>query len=88
MECGVAFGEEHGVVQLMTSVDHGSRDANRFLARLALSPRGGYRSGPITAVRARMVAQRPSMADPAVGRQRTRVLAARRSLRRARQSEA
>ncbi len=88
MESGIALGEEHDVVTVMTSVDHGSRDTNRFLARLALSPRAGYRSGPIGAVRARMAAQRPSMADPAVGRQRTRVLAARRSLRRARQSEA
>jgi hypothetical protein len=71
---------------VLTSVDQGSRDTHRFLARLAMTPRVGYRSGPITAVRARMVAQRPTMADPAVGRQRTRVLAARRSLRRARQA--
>jgi ribosomal protein S18 acetylase RimI-like enzyme len=84
MESGVAFGEENGVVQVMTSVDQGARDANRFLARLALTPHAGYRSGPITAVRARMAAQRPSMADPAVGRQRSRTLAARRSLRRRR----
>lgn len=82
MESGVAFGEENGAVHVLTSVDQGSRDTNRFLARLGLTPRVGYRCGPVAAVRARMAAQRPSMADPAVGRQRTKVLAARRSLRR------
>jgi GNAT superfamily N-acetyltransferase len=82
MEAGVAFGEENGAVNVITSADQGSRDTHRFLARLALTPRASYRSGPVAAVRARMAAQRPSMADPAVGRQRTKVLAARRSLRR------
>ncbi len=87
MESSVAFGEDNGVVAVVTAVDPGARDANRFLARLALTPYTAFRSAPVTAVRARMTARHPSMAAaPARGRQRTRVLAARRSLRRARET--
>ncbi len=61
----------------------GSRDANRFLARLALGPLATLRVAPVAAVRARLVAQRPDLTTTGSGRQLTRVLAARRSMRRA-----
>ena len=84
MECAAAFAEEAGVPQLCTAVTAGSRDGNRFMARLALGPLATYRVAPVSAVRARLAAQRPMAAAPAGnGRHLTRVLAARRSARRA-----
>jgi GNAT superfamily N-acetyltransferase len=85
MECAVSFAEEIGVTQVCTGVTSGSRDGNRFMARLALGPMATYRSAPVAAVRARLTAQRPGLqaAMGKDGRQLTRVLAARRSMRRA-----
>lgn len=85
MESAAAFAEEAGVVQLCTAVTAGSRDGNRFMARLALGPLATYRVAPVSAVRARLTAQRPMVAAPSSGNGRhlTRVLAARRSARRA-----
>lgn len=83
MECAVAFAEETGVPNLCTAAASGSRDANRFLARLALGPLATLRTAPVAAVRARLVAQRPQLTTTGSGRQLTRVLAARRSMRRA-----
>ncbi|GAA5152932.1 hypothetical protein GCM10023340_34100 [Nocardioides marinquilinus] len=85
MDCAVAFAEEAGVPHLATAVSStspGSRDGNRFMARLALGPLGTLRVAPVVAVRARLTATRPASAGG--GRQLTRVLAARRSARRAR----
>lgn len=85
MECAVSFAEEIGVTQVCTAVTAGSRDGNRFMARLALGPLATYRAAPVAAVRARLNAQRPALpAAVGDGRQITRVLAARRSMRRAR----
>ena len=85
MECAVSFAEEIGVTQVCTGVNAGSRDGNRFMARLALGPLATYRAAPVTAVRARLTAQRPALpASAGGGRQLTRVLAARRSMRRSR----
>ena len=82
MESAVQFAEECGVPQVCTAVAAGSRDGNRFMARLALGPLATYRVAPAAAVRARLTAQRPSVAPGTGGRQLTRVLAARRSMRR------
>lgn len=85
IEAGLSFAEEHGVTTLATAVGSGAREANRFMARLALSPLGTYRVGPTTAVRARLRGQRPAVAAVgANGRKVTRVVAARRSMRRTR----
>lgn len=81
MECAVAFAEEIGVGHLTTAASSGSRDANRFMARLALGPHATLRLAPTHAVRAKLAAARPATAGPN-GRQLTRVLAARRSMRR------
>ncbi|WP_148614733.1 GNAT family N-acetyltransferase [Nocardioides rubriscoriae] len=89
MECAATFAEESGVPQVCTAVAAGSRDGNRFMARLALGPLATYRVAPVTAVRARLAAQRPTalVATPTgSGRQLSKVLAARRSMRRAQPS--
>lgn len=83
MECAAAFAEEAGIAQMSTAVTAGSRDGNRFMARLSLSPLATYRVAPTAAVRARLAAQRPAIAATDGGQKLTRVLAARRSMRRA-----
>jgi len=83
MESAVAFAEEWGIPSVATAVTASSRDANRFMARLALAPSALLRMAPTAAVRARINAERPVTASAgAPGRQLTRVLAARRSMRR------
>lgn len=82
MESAVSFAEELGVAHVGTAASSGSRDANRFMARLGLGPHAMLRLAPTVAVRAKLNAQRPALAATG-GRQLTRVLAARRSMRRA-----
>lgn len=82
MESAVSFAEELGVAHVGTGASSGSRDANRFMARLGLGPHAMLRLAPTVAVRAKLTAQRPVLAATG-GRQLTRVLAARRSMRRA-----
>lgn len=81
MECAVEFAEEIGVAHITTAASSGSRDANRFMARLALGPQSTQRVAPVHAVRAKLTARHPVAATTS-GRQLTRVLAARRSMRR------
>ncbi len=85
MDCAVSFAEELGIDHLTTAAGAGSRDANRFMARLALGPHATTRIAPTVAVRGKLTAQRPATSTSG-GRQVTRVLAARRSLRRAQSS--
>ena len=80
MEAAVVFAEERGVGYVATAVAAGSRDANRFMARLALSPVATLRIGPTALFRARLDATRKG-ARPSP-RQLTQVVAARRSMRR------
>jgi GNAT superfamily N-acetyltransferase len=82
MESAVSFAEELGVAHVGTAAASGSRDANRFMARLGLGPHAMLRLAPTAAVRAKLTAQRPVLAATS-GRHLTRVLAARRSMRRA-----
>lgn len=83
MESAVGFADELGIPNLATAVGPGSRESNRFMARLALGPFATLRLAPTSAVRARLTAQRPSLTSSSgSGRQLTRVLAARRSMRR------
>jgi len=78
MEAAVTWAEELGITYVATAASSGSREANRFMARLALGPQAVLRMAPTCAVRARLAARHPA------GRQVTQVLAARRSLRHAR----
>ena len=48
------FAEEHGLDQLVVSVHPGSRDANRFFARLGFAPLAVRRVAPTAVVRRRL----------------------------------
>jgi GNAT superfamily N-acetyltransferase len=80
MECAVTWAEELGVGHVATATSSGSREANRFMARLALGPQAVLRVAPTCAVRAKLSSRQSA------GRQVTQVLAARRSLRSSRSS--
>ena len=86
MGAAVAFAEELGIAHIATAAVSGSRDANRFMARLALGPHAILRLAPAAVVQAKLDAQAPATALPSGrsgARQLTHVLAARRSTRRA-----
>jgi len=78
MECAVTWAEELGIGHVGTATSSGSREANRFMARLALGPQAVLRMAPTPAVRSKLAARYPA------ARQVTQVLAVRRSLRHAR----
>jgi GNAT superfamily N-acetyltransferase len=78
VECAVTWAEELGIGHVGTATSSGSREANRFMARLALGPQAVLRMAPTPAVRAKLVTRHPA------ARQVTQVLAVRRSLRHAR----
>jgi len=81
MEAAVSWAEDLGIQHVATAAVAGSRDANRFMARIALGPYAVLRVATTHAVRSRLSAhRRPATATN--GRQLTQVLAARRSLRR------
>ena len=83
MESAVTWAEELGIAHVATAAVAGSRDANRFMARIALGPYAVLRVATTHAVRSRLSAhRRPTSAGN--GRQLTQVLAARRSLRKSR----
>ena len=79
MEAAVSYAEELGIGYVATAASSGSRDANRFMARLALGP-AVLRVAATPLVRAKLTAQRPVTGSG--GRHLTQVLAARRSMRR------
>ena len=82
MEASVAFADELGIAHVATAVVAGSRDANRYMARLTLGPYALLRVAPVHTVKARLGSRRPVLARPNA-RPLTQVLAARRSQRRA-----
>jgi GNAT superfamily N-acetyltransferase len=75
LECGVTWAEELGIGYVATAADAGSREANRFMARLALGPQAVLRVATTCAVRAKLSSRQSA------GRQTIQVLAARRSQR-------
>jgi GNAT superfamily N-acetyltransferase len=88
MEAAVAFAEELGVGHLASPADPASRDANRFLARLAFGPQATWRIAATASVRAKLTARRPAPQRVQARSQLGQVLAARRSMRRARAQQA
>ncbi len=78
VECAVTWAEELGIGHVATAASSGSREANRFMARLALGPQAVLRVAPTPVVRAKLAMRHPA------ARQVTQVIAARRSLRNAR----
>lgn len=83
MEAAVAFAEENGVLHVTTAVPATARDANRFMARLALAPAATFRIAPTSAVRSRLTPSAPTGS----GRSTPRVLVARRNQRRVRAAQ-
>lgn len=77
MDAGVAWAEENGIAHVATAAVSGARDANRFMARLALAPQALLRVAPTSAVRAKLTPQPVRRGN----RQVSQVLAARRSQR-------
>jgi GNAT superfamily N-acetyltransferase len=80
IEAALTFAEELNCGQLATAVDSGSRDANRFMARLGLGPRATLRIAPTATVQSKVGLAAPGRAP--AGRQLGQILAARRSMRR------
>jgi GNAT superfamily N-acetyltransferase len=83
MECAVTWAEELGIGHVATATSSGSREANRFMARIALAPQAVLRVAPTPVVRARLVPRHPGTRHPGT-RPMSQVLAVRRSLRSAR----
>lgn len=82
IEAAVRFADQRGINHISTAANSDARDANRFMARLALAPQATLRAATTSAVRARLVSRRPGT-ELAVAktRQIDRVLAARRGRR-------
>lgn len=86
LDAAVTFGEERGITNVASAAVTGSRDAQRFMARLGLAPYAVLRIAPLHVTRAKLAARR-GLTTRAVGnRSLTSVLATRRSMRRAQQS--
>ncbi len=73
--CAAAsYAEQRGIEQLVVSVHPGSRDANRFFARLGFAPLAVRRTAPVAAVRRRLgQAEARPVADHVVRRPRSAV---------------
>lgn len=76
-----AYAEELGIAHVATGAVAGSREANRFMARLGLGPFAVLRVAPTALVRAKVEAQRPPL-ERHRDRARGQLLAARRSMKR------
>lgn len=82
MEAAVTYAEELGIGHVLTAVAHGSRQANRFMARLGLGQQAVLRVAGTPTLRSKLTAQLPGSLRPNGTRPVGQVLAARRSLRR------
>ena len=65
-----AYAEERGVEQLVVSVHPGSRESNRFFARLGFAPLAVRRSAPVATVRRRLASDEAHPAEHVVRRRR------------------
>ncbi len=86
LAAATTWADEKQIGHLAINVSASARDANRFLARLALGPHAVLRLAPTAVVQAKLDAQAPgtSLGNGRSGtRQLTHVLAARRLTRRA-----
>lgn len=85
MDAAVSYAEDNGIGHVLSPAIAGSRDGNRFLARLGLGPQATVRMAPTHAVRAKLNALRPA-SQRMTGQRPARVLAVRRSMRRSAES--
>ena len=72
VSAATAYADAHGVEQLVVSVHPGSREANRFFARLGFAPLAVRRTAPVAAVRRRLGAAEPRPVAEHVVRRRPR----------------
>lgn len=84
MESAAQHAEENGIGQVAAASLNTSREAHRFLARLALGPRAMLRVGPTPALRAKLVSSGRRGSVVPAGRQPLGVLLAQRRTRRQR----
>ena len=77
IDAAARFAESQGVGTVATAAMANSRDANRFMARLALAPQATLRAATTSAVRAKLSARRSATRQRG-SRQIDKVLAARR----------
>lgn len=85
MEATVTWAEEKDTSYVLAAASVGSRDANRFMARLGLAQIAVMRAATVAGLRAKLPVEPPAAARVGVRSHRsvTQVLAQRRSLRRA-----
>jgi ribosomal protein S18 acetylase RimI-like enzyme len=69
-----AFAEERGLEQVVVSVNPGSRDANRFFARLGFAPLAVRRVAPVAVIRRRLQTADAGTADHVVRRRPRRTM--------------
>lgn len=77
MDAAVRFAETQGISTVATAAMANSRDANRFMARLSLTPQATLRAASTSAVRAKLSARRTPTRNRG-SRHMDKVLAARR----------
>lgn len=85
MEATVSWAEEKDTSYVLAAASVGSRDANRFMARLGLGQIAVMRAATVASLRARLPVDPPAAARVGARSHRsvTQVLAQRRSMRRA-----
>jgi GNAT superfamily N-acetyltransferase len=88
MDAAVTYAEDHGIGHVASAAIAGSREANRFFARLALGPMATLRLAPTSVVRAKLSVGSRHAVGVRPSRQLSQILAARRSLRGSRESAA
>ncbi|MCU1674135.1 MAG: family N-acetyltransferase [Frankiales bacterium] len=69
-----AYAEDHGLEQVVVSVNPGSRDANRFFARLGFAPLAVRRVAPVSVIRRRLQVADAGTADHVVRRRPRRAV--------------
>lgn len=86
MEAMVSWAEEKDTTHVLAAASVGSRDANRFMARLGLGQVAVVRAAPVATLRAKLPVEPPAAARVSSRNHRSvgQVLAQRRSQRRAR----
>jgi ribosomal protein S18 acetylase RimI-like enzyme len=73
VSAAAAYAEAHGLEQLVVSVHPGSRDANRFFARLGFAPLAVRRVAPVAVVRRRLAQVEARPTDHVVRRRPSRL---------------
>lgn len=73
VSAAATFAEERGIEQVVVSVNPGSREANRFFARLGFAPLAVRRVAPVSVIRRRLQAADAGPVDHVVRRRPRRI---------------